>query len=315
MHEDLDVSCRVLKRVSTPNHPFRSWSQVAKRERLSDDKITRAMSRSAELAGGELTRICDNRIVPTDLGHAFRDAAEKLLALAGSQTESLEVIRVGIAPGIDPMTLTPAVARFTAEWGGVVTLQLCQISEGMPEAVNAGSLAFAVAFEDECAADGDGRIEPALPLSVLIPDCHRLAGATAIDAAHFSPSTDLVFLAPGVAAWASNLFARLPPARRVEVGCLATLGQLVADGRGLGAMFAHSTRSPAESFNRVPALGVEPRRLGLVLPRRQSAITEPTKALIVAIREAARDVALPPLPHLDDPFGIEPVPELPRLPE
>jgi DNA-binding transcriptional LysR family regulator len=297
MHEDLDVSYRVLKRVSAPGHAFRSWSQLAKREHLTDDKIARALSRSADLAGGELTEVRDNRIVPTPLGKEYRDLVGPLLALAGSQTEPVETVRVSIPQGFDSGILVPAVARFTEKWGGLVALQFSPLVDGAQEAVESGSLTFAVTVQDEDSADSEERIEPAVPLSVLIPQGHRLAGADSLDSEHFA-SSDMLFLDAGVASRVAEFLDRVPATRRIEVGCPETLRRLVADGRGLGLAFAHPQRSALGSFSWALAVGVQPLPLRFVLPRKKSMVSEPASFLMSAIREAARVAALPLLEDL-----------------
>jgi hypothetical protein len=313
MHEDLDVSYRVLKRVSPSGHAFRSWSQIAKRERLTDDKIARALSRSSDLAGGELTEVRDNRIVPTDLGAEFRDLVGRLLSLAGSQVEPVETVRVGLAPELDSAILVSAVARFTEKWGGLVALQFSPLVVGAEEAIESGSLAFAVCVPEEDADVSEVRIEPAVPLSVLIPSGHRLAGVDTLDSEHFSPS-DMLFLAPGVASRAAEFISRVPLARRIEVGCPETLFQLVAEGHGLGAVFAYPRASRLEAFSCAAASGVDALSYGFALPRRTSSVSEPAAFLMSAIREAARVASLPPIPPLGDAdLATEPLPELPPI--
>jgi DNA-binding transcriptional LysR family regulator len=309
MHEDLDVALRLLKRVSAPNHSFRSWGQLEKRERLPEDKATRVMARCADLAGGDLAQVQDNRIVPTALGCQFRDLVERLLDLSKSQAEPVEIVRVGIAPGIDASLLAPAIARFTAQWGGVVALQAILVPDGMRDAVRSGAIGFGVGWPDTDSLGADERLEPPIPVSILVPDGHRLAGEGGpIDADHLRPS-DRAHFSPRLTVPLRDLLARVPPAHRSEVGCSETLHQLAAVGAGLGFEYAHSVRRTLDSFARLPVTGVEPASLGLWLPRDPERMTEPAKFLATAIRQAVREAAelALPLPELPD-LGI-PLPE------
>jgi hypothetical protein len=158
------------------------------------------------------------------------------------------------------------------------------------------------------------RIEPGIPGSVLIPRNHRLSGIDGtIDAEHFS-QTDVVFMAQGMEAGFRGLLHRVHPTNLVEIGCPETLRRLVMDGHGLGVVFAHPSRSQ-ESFTCVPAIGVDPICLGLVLPRkRELADEQATMFLIEAIRKAVRDAGLPEIPaFVEVPEQTESLPELPPL--
>lgn len=317
LREEHDQVRRLLTRLYRPNHNIRSWSVAAMLEGLGNDKVGRLISRAEELAGGELTHVREGRIALTTLGQQFRDWLEDLRFLQQSQAERTEELQVAVRPGVDPGILAPAIAAF-ARYFDHNALRVSIQPEGMQEAVDSNLFTFGVTCTDAKTAGSCERIEPAIPASVLIPRRnHRLFGALGpIDADHFT-QTDFVFMAPGMEACFSGLLHRVQPANRIEVGCPATLRRLVADGHGIGVVFAHPNGSPEELITCVSAVGVEPIWLGLVLPRKRELTDEPaTMFLIEAIRKAVRDAALPEIPALVDvPEESESLPEIPPLPE
>jgi DNA-binding transcriptional LysR family regulator len=286
MYDDLDTAIRVLKRVTPAAHAFRSWAQIAKRERISDDKLVRSLFRAAELAGGELTQIVGNRIVPTTLGNEFRELVERLLLLAHAQTEPIEVFRVAVSPGVDAVILTAAIADFGREFGGIASLKVSILTEGMVEAVESGSFAVGLTIQEAAAPKNDRFIEPPIPLAILIPKGHRLIGAEGgVDADHFS-ETDIVYLSPPAAERTETFLKKVPLANRIEIGCHATLHRLVAEGQGIGIEFAALQRRSGDSLVRLPAVSnIAPVYLGLVLPRKKPG--EMTTSFIEAIKRAA----------------------------
>ncbi len=302
--EELDQIRRILTRFSRPNHTIRSVAAAAMLEGLGNDKVPRLISRAVDLAGGEVTQFLDNHIVLTPLGDKFRLWLEDLHSIQKSQAERTEELRIAVHPGVDSGMLVPAIAAFTPKFS-FVALRIDILSDGMQEAVDSGLFAFGVTLEvSEREGDGD-RIEPPVPASVRISHGHRLAKVGGvIDAEHFTPA-DRVLLAPGIVGRVSELLRRVPSVNRIEVGP-EMLRALVAVG-GLGIEFAHPSRVSGESFTRLPALGVEPVCLGLVLPRRRTQNGEPAKFLIEAIRTAVREAAeqaipLPELPDLEFPL-------------
>jgi hypothetical protein len=312
MHEDLDIASRLLKRVSVPNHSIRSWGLLAKRERISDDKVLRAMSRCADLVGGDLTHTSDNRIAPTPLGSQFLDLVERLLNLGKSQADQVEVVRVGIAPGLDASAIfAPAIARFMAAWGGAVTVQVVTVPEGVREAVRSKAVAFGLDWADGDSTGVDERLQP-VPVSALIPNNgHRLAGLSGpLDADHLA-ETDRVFFAPRMAASLRALLVRVPLAHRVEIGCPTTLHRLAATGVGLACEYAHPVRRSGEPFVRLAVVGAEPSSLGLCLPPGDPSrsMTDPAQYLASALREAAREACEKTTPAGEIPEVGLPIPE------
>ena len=309
MHDDLDVTLRVLKRVSTPAHTFRSWSQLARRERVSDDKLNRSLTRAADLAGGNLTELRDNRISPTPLGREFRDLVERLLALGKSLAEPVEVLRVAITPGANSEILASAVGEFSRAWGGVVSLQVSVAIEGIREAVEAGGVAFAMTGPGSEPVEPDERIDIRRPLCLLVPHGHRLSECDVIDADHFGPD-DRVFVPLHAAHLVGEFLTRVPAVNRFEIGCPDTIRRLVTDKFGLGIEYARPNRRTSDGFTRVPVVGTEARPIGLVLPRNRERLTEPARYFLGVLRQEPDSTFLP-VPT----FELPAVPELPPIPE
>lgn len=306
MREDLDISVRVLKRLAVPHHTLRSWMQVAKREKLSDDKVVRSFTRVEELVGGKLTEVRDNRLVPTVLGQEYRIAAERILCL--DQGETIEVFTVATSPGVDPLLVARAIIEFSKEWGSLVGFSLLVIPQGIRQAVESNQVAFGIVGAGEV-VDADESLRPALPLVALIPDDHRLAASDGpLDREHFSPS-DRVFYAPSLAGTLGGLLARVPALNRLSVECPETLRMLVGSGVGIGFEFSHAMRRDGDTFARVPVFGVGPLTLGLVLPSRKDRLSEPALYFLEILRRGP-ELVLPPIPSLE-----LPLPELQPLPE
>ena len=289
MHDDLDITVRILNRVSSPSHTFRSWSLLARRERLTDDKVIRALARSADLAGGDLTQLRENRIMPTPLGIQFRELAERLIDLGRSQPEPVEVIRLGVAPGIDGTLLARVAERFIAEWGGVVSLRLLTVADEIRDALRTGAIHIGLAWTDAEPSEPDQRFEPGIPLVCLVPPGHRLADADGpVTAEHLMPA-DRLLQSPRAASFdLGNFLDRVPPVNRQVIECHA-VHALVARGAWLGLAFA-----PPETLSGGSCLiravdGIEPAKLGLYTPAK---LSEPAQFLADAIRTALAEQSL-----------------------
>ncbi len=304
MRETLDVSVRVLKRLAGP-HTIRSWSVIAKRERLTDDQVTRALARAAELVGGDLTEVRDNRLVPTALGHEFYKAVEPVLHLG--QEETIEVLTVAVTPAVDPALVARAVIAFSKEWGRLVGFKLAVFAAGVREAVESEQSAFGIVDGSE-GTETDEPLNATVPLVALIPYGHRLAGAGGpLDADHFSPS-DRVFFPSRMAEPLSPLLTRVPAVNRIAVECPQTLRVLVETGGGIGFEYARLDRG--DTFARVPVLGVPPLALGLVLPRKRERLTAPAHYFLGVLRQEP-DATF----FSGSPLDLPAVPELPPIPE
>ena len=289
MRETLDVTVRVLKRLAVPHHTLRTWSGVAKRERLSDDQVTRSIARAAELVGGELTEVRDNRLVPTALGREFYKAVEPVLNLGHGET--IEVLSVAVSPAVDPALVARAAIAFSKEWGPLVGFRLGVLPAGIREAVESDQAAFGIVDGGEL-DEADERLAPAIPLMALVPDGHRLAGAAGpLDADHFSPS-DRVFFSPRLAESLSDLLVRVPAVQQVIVECPQTLRVLVENGAGIGFEYARPNAPSAYAVTRVLVAGTEPLALGLVLPRKRERLTDPARYFLDVLRRSGES-ALP----------------------
>jgi DNA-binding transcriptional LysR family regulator len=307
MREDVDIGVRAIKRLAVPHHTLRSWLQVAKRERLTDDKLTRALARLTEFVGGALTEVRDNRLVPTTLGHDFCKAAEPLLNLG--QGETIEVLAIGITPAVDPALVARAVIKFSRKWRELVGFKLAVFPSGIREAVESDQAAFGIADGSEL-DEADERLKLTVPLVALLPDGHRLADACGLlDSDHFSPH-DQVLFSPRLAEPLGDVLGRVPAVNRVVVECPNTLHVLVENGAGIGFEYAQPGRSGSGAITRVSVLGVEPLALGLVLPRKRERLTDPACYFLDVLRRAP-EPSLPTVPANDTPA----VPELLPIPD
>jgi DNA-binding transcriptional LysR family regulator len=300
MREDLETGLSVLKRLAVPHHTLRSWSQVARREHLSDDRITRSLARLTELVGGPLTEVLDNRLVPTALGHEFRSAVERLLAL-GQGEETIEILTIATAPVVDSLIVARAIIEFSKEWGQLVGFRQVVLPHGIREAVDGEQAAFGIVSVGE-GEEADEEMEPPLPVVALIPEGHRLAGASStLDSEHFSPA-DRVFFPPTLAVALGDLLCRVPVLSRVPVECPATLRVLVENSAGIGFEYAHPVRRSGDTFSRVPVVGVQPLTLGLVLPRKSDRLTEPARYFLDVLRRS---------PEIPQPSSLSEHPSIP----
>jgi DNA-binding transcriptional LysR family regulator len=299
------------QRIATLNH-------LSRRSRMSDDSVRRTLSRLSEAVGGDpLIAPKDRRLVLTQRGlDLYRAALQVIAVTQGGQaeSESVELLRIAAAPGIDPRLLAIAAGLFFEVYQGMLALQFEPLDpQTIAESIRSGAIAFAIVWDGDQLTPGGKRLEPGLRWSVLAP----LSGHPLSDFGDPVTAERLaacrVFLPPkaGGVPDLQLLLAQVAPANRIQVDSTFTARAMVASGLGiaLDLGLVGAEHDGCGQHRRLPIDGLAEEHLCLYGPRQQADLAEPAGFLFAAFQDAARELTLPKLP-LPEPLVEEiPLPE------
>jgi DNA-binding transcriptional LysR family regulator len=285
-------------RIATLNH-------LSRRARLTDDVVRRTLGRLSEAVGGDpLIASKDRCLALTQRGLDLYRAAIQLIAVTQggqAESESVELLRIAVSPGIDPRLLAIAAGQFFEVYHGMLALQFETLDpQTIAESIRSGAIAFAIVWDGDQLTPGGKRLEPGLRWSVLAPftghplsdfsepvTAERLAGCR-------------VFLPPkaGAAADLQILLSQVSPANRVQVDSRFTARAMAASGLGVAfdLGFVGAEHDGCGQHRRLPVEGLAEEHLCLYGPRQQADLAEPAGFLFAAFQEAARELTLPKLP-------------------
>lgn len=273
--------------VSRPNHAFSSLNQVHRRTKTGEDKLRRTLDALRAAYGDPLVVHEGRRLALTPLARDLARAAEGLLAVGKDRPdlETPEVLRVALAAGIDPELIAAVLARFAAEWDGLIGLEFLPLDPvTVRDGIAAETFAFGVGFPSGGGPQPDETLEPGLEWTLLCNTSHRLAAGTETVGPEDFVTSDRVFVAADGSPPPAAFLAAVNPVNRFQVGTTATARALVA--RGLGVCFellAPSGASASPCIRR--PLAAPPECLGLYLPRNSAdVLSDPAKFLLDALR-------------------------------
>jgi DNA-binding transcriptional LysR family regulator len=223
---------------------------------------------------------------------------------------------VAIAAAIFPRLTALLTVEFLREWAGLVRLRFIPFDpETIREAIASGAAAFGIGLQTD-AADAE-TIEPSsIDWSILVPSHHGLAAISG-PVTSDRLSGELICLTPEAtrARGIGEFLSQVPPANRIEAPSSTTARAIVESGQAiaLDLDFGNDHLTQSASLRRLPVVGLECERVVLVLPRRDGALSEPTKFLVDVVREVVRNLTLPLPTPIEEP-SIESLPEIPPLP-
>ena len=295
--EVLAIYVAIGKVLSRPNHTISSLNQLARRIKITDDKIRRTINQYSVAVGDPLISNNGRFIAFTDAGLKFFEHAAQFLSSVNEipASESVEQLNVGVAPGIDQQMLTKPVATLLKEWNGAVALKLHPLSTSvMRDSIMSGAIELGIGWKDG-EQDQTEVLEPLLPWHALVPLAHTLAKPAVdepIGADQLGESADRVFV-PGFGGGESHLdqfLCKVLPANRVEVDSPHTVRAMVSAGLGIGLDLDWGKKFVPESgsYSRRSVVGLEPEQLCLYLPKNAAKATQPATCMIDLLRQSMR---------------------------
>jgi DNA-binding transcriptional LysR family regulator len=306
----LEVFHKVAALLLRPN-TLTSLNQLAKRLRLPDDQVTRAMARLTARFQCELVVKHNRRLVLTEHGERIARIADQLFTAATTDCEAPEVLAFDVEPALAETVLPPALTDFLSAWGGLVAVRIGRPDSDpavLRERLANGTVSFGLGFSDGETSASTEILAPSFPWVGLLPSTHPLGGAENGLPPELLAKADRVFV-PGderSLAVLSDVLHAIPSVRRIECESASAVRAMVAAGLGIGLDLDLGQISAAQpdGLRRVSLQGVRPEQIALFLPRKADTLSEAALSLVSAIK---RVVTAPPEPQREPtPVADEP---------
>jgi DNA-binding transcriptional LysR family regulator len=280
-----------------PNATVTSYLHAAKRLRIGDDKIRRAVLRLEEHFGRRLVNTGGRRLTLTALGTSVADAAGQFDALLnGVADDGPESLVLDADPLLAVTVLALAFPDFFSVFADTVALVVTGFDPiATPERLDNGAANLGLGW---ALGDGHASAVPlgvSVPWVVILPPDHPfskrevpLGGIGSFDRVFF-PADERSLAATATA------LQPLPAGRRVGCPSVAAVLAAVESGSGVG-LVPWVPWQPAPALRTIPVAEIEPDRPAVFLPRRGADLTEAAGSLRTILLRVAAEPYLPAVP-------------------